>query len=110
MSYLKQDLVWDHEDRSIGIWDLDELGEHKYRPIILFNFKVIANIAPRFDSFRGYEILLKTFDGKDFKIVLSYEDCRTWKLFHKSVYDQVYNCDVSYNPFDESLWQELFVR
>ena len=47
--------------------------EDKYRPVILFNFKVIANIAPKFDSYRGYQFLIKTFDGKDFKIVLSYD-------------------------------------
>ena len=80
----KQVLVWDHDDRSIGIMDEED--------------------------YRGWVCLVKTTDGRDFKVILSVDEVKTFKSFHRCVTDQTWGADLSYIPFDEALWTELFVR
>ena len=104
------ELIWNHDERSIGIWEEDEDGNPKYIPTILYNFTVIGNISDQHDPYRGYQILLKTTDGQDFKIYLSVEEVKTFKSFHRCITENTWNVDLSYNPLDEALWSELFVR
>ena len=102
----KQVLVLDHGDRSIGIMD----DEDRYVPVILYNFTVVGNINEQHHPYRGWVCLVKTTDGKDFKVILSVDEVKTFKTFHRCVTDQTWGADLSYIPFDEALWTELFVR
>ena len=111
------ELVFEEDERSIGIFDkvkdLEDIngeGENAYVPIILYKLKVIGNISDENDSYRGWQILLKTSCGKDFDIKISSEEVKSFKSFHRIVTEQTWNVDLSYIPFDETLWSELFVR
>ena len=102
----KQDLVWSQDDRSIGIMDEDE----KYIPVILYNFTVTGNINDQYHPYRGWVCLVKTTDGKEFNVILSVDEVKSFKSFHRCVTEQTWGADLSYIPFDEALWTELFIR
>ena len=106
MASQKQDLTWTEDDRSIGIIDEDD----KYIPVILYNFSVIGNINDQHHPYRGWVCLVKTTDGHDFKVILNVEEVKTFKTFHRCVTEQTWGADLSYIPFDEALWTELFIR
>ena len=107
MSRQKVSLVWDHQDVTIGIWEETEDGELNYVPVILFNFTVVGFISSNHHEFRGYEIILKTSGGKEFHIVISAADVKNFKA---AALKQISGCDLSYNAFDSTLWDELFTK
>ena len=102
----KQVLIWDHDDRSIGIMDEDD----RYIPVILYNFIVVGNINDQHHPYRGWVCLVKTTDGKEFKVILNVDEVKSFKTFHRCVTEQTWGADLSYIPFDEALWSELFIR
>ena len=77
----KQVLVWDHDDRSIGIMDEEDM----YVPVILYNFTVVGNINDQHHPYRGCVCLVKTTDGKDFKVILIVDEVKTFKSFHQNL-------------------------
>ena len=106
MSSQKQVLIWNHDNRSIGIID----DEDTYIPVILYNFTVIGNINDQHHPYRGLVCLVKTTDGQSFDVILSVDEVKTFRSFHRCVTEQTWGADLSYIPFDEALWTELFIR
>ena len=66
----KQDLIWNHDDRSIGVMDEDD----KYIPVILYNFTVIGNINDQHHPYIGWVCLVRTTDGQEFNVILSVDE------------------------------------
>ena len=72
MSSQKQVLIWNHDNRSIGIID----DEDTYIPVILYNFTVIGNINDQHHPYRGWVCLVKTTDGQSFDVILSVDEVK----------------------------------
>ena len=92
---MKQELCWTEDERSIGILEEDEEGNTKYSPVILYNIKVIGNINDQHNPYRGWEIRIKTTDGNEFDVVLTTEEVKSFKTFHRCVTEQTWGADLS---------------
>ena len=73
----KQVLVWDQDDRSIGIMD----DEDRYVPVIRYNFTVVGNINEQHHPYRGWVCLVKTQMGR-----ISRSSSALMKLRHSKVF------------------------
>ena len=65
MNNMGEELIWKHDQRSIGIMEDDE-----YFPVIMFNFRVVAYISGPGTKWSGYEVKIMTTNGPVFTVTV----------------------------------------
>lgn len=68
----KIELVWNEDPRSIGILEETEDGsDTNFKPLIMFNFVLLGYISCGDHPYRGYQLMVKTHGGNEFRIVVT---------------------------------------
>ena len=75
------ELTWNEDPRSIGILVEESEEEIKYKPLIMLNFKFLGYISGESHPYRGYQVLVLTAGGNDFKITISEKEMQRCVIF-----------------------------
>ena len=107
-------LNFTHDQRTIGILSTSDDGENVYTPVILWNFKVVGYISgPRPappNRFVGYKLHLFFTEGEETEVVINHNSINTFKTFTEALRLGTHGLIFTFNPFDESLWPDLWSR